>query len=111
MAGLSERIRYTTDFLSEVRVWVQRIAEGNYQASAGLDAGSYHDPSLMTLAAEFARMASLVKQHEDILRQEVIQLRIEIDQAKRKQDAENIMGSDYYKSLKQKAESLRKRQG
>ncbi len=111
MAGLSERIRYTTDFLSEVGNWVQRIAEGNYQSSADLDAGSYRDPSLVALAAQFARMASLVKQREDNLRQEVTQLRIEIDQVKRKQEAELIMGSDYYRNLKQKAESLRKRAG
>jgi CRP-like cAMP-binding protein len=109
MAGLSERIRYTTDFLNEVRIWVQRIAEGDYQTEAGTDTRAYDDPSLATLAAEFARMASLVKEREDILKQEVSQLRIEIDQAKRKQDAERIMGSDYYQSLKRKAEDLRKR--
>jgi len=108
MAGLSERIRYTTDFLGEVHIWVQRIAEGNYQPGSDLESSSYKDPSLVVLAAEFARMASLVKQREDTLRQEVIQLRIEIDQTKRRQEAERIMGSDYYKSLKQKAESLRK---
>jgi CRP-like cAMP-binding protein len=109
MAGLSERIRYTTDFLSEVRTWVQRIAEGNYQAGVNLNVRSYKDPSLEALAAEFARMATVVQQREETLRQEVIQLRIEIDQTKRKQEAERIMGSDYYKSLKQKAENLRKR--
>ena len=31
MAGLSDRIRYTTDFLGEVRTWVGKMAEGNYQ--------------------------------------------------------------------------------
>jgi hypothetical protein len=88
---------------------VQRIAEGNYQAGANLDVRAYKDPSLEALAAEFARMATVVQQREETLRQEVIQLRIEIDQTKRKQEAERIMGSDYYKSLKQKAENLRKR--
>ena len=32
MSGLNGRIRYTTDFLSQVQDWVQRIANGSYQA-------------------------------------------------------------------------------
>ncbi len=28
MGGLSDRVRYTTQFLNEVREWVKRIAEG-----------------------------------------------------------------------------------
>lgn len=110
MAGLSDRIRYTTDFLGEVRQWVKRIAEGNYQAPAGVEARAYHDQTLAELAAEFARMAALVRDREETLRREVAQLRIEIDQVKRHQEADRIMGSEYYKSLKEKAQSLRKRE-
>jgi CRP-like cAMP-binding protein len=109
MAGLSDRIRYTTDFLGEVRQWVQRISEGNYHAPAGVESRTYRDQTLAELAAEFTRMAALVRDREETLRREVAQLRIEIDQAKRHQEAARIMGSDYYKSLKEKAESLRKR--
>jgi hypothetical protein len=35
-------------------------------------------------------------------------LRIEIDETKRKQDGEKIIGSDYYKNLKERARLLRK---
>jgi CRP-like cAMP-binding protein len=109
MAGLSDRIRYTTDFLGEVRVWVKRIAEGNYQTKGVVDADKFKDQTLSALAGEFARMAAEVKEREETLRREVAQLRIEIDQAKRKQDSERIMGSEYYRSLKEKAGILRKR--
>lgn len=109
MAGLSERIRYTTDFLGEVRQWVQRITEGNYQAGIQQDNGrKYQDPALAVLAAEFSRMAAQVKQREDTLKQEVAMLRIEIDENKRREDARQIMDTDYYRSLKEKVKEIRK---
>ncbi|WP_172797805.1 Crp/Fnr family transcriptional regulator [Longilinea arvoryzae] len=108
MAGLSERIRYTTDFLGEVRQWVQRITEGNYQAGIEIDTGRrFKDPSLAVLAAEFSKMAAQVKEREDTLKQEVAMLRIEIDETKRKEDASQIMNSDYYRSLKARVNEIR----
>lgn len=110
MGGLSERIRYTTDFLGEVRLWVQRITEGNYQAGMKIeDTGQYKDPTLATLAAEFSAMAAQVKQREDTLKQEVAMLRIEIDEKRRKEEASQIMDSEYYRSLKEKARSMRQK--
>lgn len=110
MGGLSERIRYTTDFLSEVRQWVQRITAGDYPASLAADAhGQYPDPTLASLAAEFSAMAAQVKQREDSLKQEVAQLRIEIDETRRREEASQIMDSDFYRSLKEKARSLRQK--
>ena len=108
MAGLNERIRYTTDFLTEVRSWVRRISDGNYQ-NAGItsQAGQFKDESLAALAAEFAQMATQVKEREDQLRREVQQLRIEIDESKRKKDVAEITGSDYYRQLKEKARRMR----
>jgi len=108
MAGLSDRIRYTTDFLSEVRNWVQRMMEGNYQSAANTRIGQYRDPTLAMLAGEFARMATVVQEREELLKQEVMQLRVEIDQVKRIEDASRIMGSEYYQALKERAKTLRK---
>lgn len=108
MSGLSDRIRYTTDFLGEVRRWVQRIAEGDYQAG-GQAAGAYRDPTLAALAEDFARMAARVAEREETLKKEVAQLKIEIDEARRHQEAQRIMGSEYYKALKEKARQLRER--
>ena len=108
MSGLNDRIRYTTDFLGEVRGWVRRIAEGNYQTGGVVDSGKFQDKTMSTLAAEFAQMAARVQEREEVLRKEVIALRIEIDDARRKQDAEKIMGSEYYKNLKERARNMRK---
>jgi CRP-like cAMP-binding protein len=101
----SGRLRYTTDFITEMRTWVQRMAEGNYQAIQS--AGDLRDSSLAALASEFIRMAGRVREREDQLRQEMAQLRIEIDEKKRKQQVSEITESEYYRDLKEKLRALR----
>jgi CRP-like cAMP-binding protein len=110
MSGLNERIRYTTDFLSEVRKWVQRVADGDYQHDEIAGSGDkYKDETISSLAAEFAQMTARVQEREDELRKEVIKLQIEVDEKKRKQDVAEILDSDYYRSLKEKAKQMRQR--
>lgn len=104
MAGLSERIRYTTEFVGEMGGWVQRIADGQYNDIKG---SNVQDKSLASLAAEFVRMAAKVRAREEKLQQEVAQLRIEIDQAKRSQEVKQITESEYYQSMKAKLRAMR----
>jgi CRP-like cAMP-binding protein len=108
MAGLSDRIRYTTDFLAEVRGWIQRVAAGQYDRSFAADQG-YQDHSLQNLAADFAQMAAQVRQREEELRKEVEELRIEINEAKRQKQLEEITETDYFQTLQSKAGALRRR--
>lgn len=91
MGGLNNRVRYTTDFLGEVRKWVGRIAEGDYNIG-GYDE-KFSDKTLASLAADFARMATQVKAREEELRQEVAQLKIIIDQTKREQQVSEFVQS------------------
>jgi CRP-like cAMP-binding protein len=125
MNGLSDRIRYTTQFLNEVRLWVGRVTQGEYseaqfieevqnwvQAVGQSDAPEdrYQDETLLTLAAEFAQMASQVKQREDELREEIAQLRIVIDQTKREEEVKGITESDFFQDLKARARELREQE-
>jgi CRP-like cAMP-binding protein len=105
MSGLSGRLRYTTDFIGEMRRWVQRMAEGDYEAIQTRQ--DYQDNSLASLAGDFVRMAAQVREREEKLQQEVAQLRIEIDETKRRQEVSQITGSDYYRSLKEKLKAMR----
>jgi CRP-like cAMP-binding protein len=108
MSGLNERIRYTTTFLTEVRKWVQRVAEGEYDRRIE-PRDTYEDPSIAALAADFAQMAARVQEREEALQEEVerLQLRIQIDEAKRERQVEEITGSDYFQLLKQRARNIR----
>lgn len=105
MSGLSGRIRYTTDFIGEMRQWMQKLAEGNYQAIQS--PAKVQDSSLSALAADFVRMAARVREREEKLQQEVAQLRIEIDESKRRQEVTQITESDYYINLRKKLKALR----
>jgi CRP/FNR family transcriptional regulator len=105
MGGLSGKIRYTTDFIKEMNQWMQKLAEGNYQ---GIETpADLQDSSLSALAADFVRMAARVREREEKLQQEVAQLRIEIDETKRRQEVTQITGSNYYMSLKERLKALR----
>jgi len=118
MSGLSERVRYTTDFLTQVRKWVQRITEGNYSAGqfnqemeawikSTTVSATQVDKSMVTLAAEFAEMVMKVQKREQDLQEQIALLRIEIDQAKRKEEVQQIIGSDYYQSLRDRVKRMR----
>jgi CRP-like cAMP-binding protein len=105
MSGLSNRIRYTTDFIGEIRQWVHKMAEGNYQSIQ--TTSNLQDSSLSALAADFVRMAGQVREREEKLQQEVVQLRIQIDENKRKQEVSQITESEYYVSIREKLKALR----
>jgi CRP-like cAMP-binding protein len=130
MASLNDRIRYTTDFLSEVRewvgrmaggqyetvqfftdmqTWVRQVAAGEYDADVEKAAGQYRDPTMATLAAEFARMATHVREREEELRQEIAQLKIEIDHSKRQRQVDEIVETDFFQDIKSKAQDLRRK--
>ncbi len=108
MSGLNERIRYTTDFLGEVSVWVQRVAGGSYQTDEIIgQSNQLKDATLANLAAEFAQMASKVQKREEELKKQVAELRIEVDQAKRDQEVKQITSSDSFQSIREKARLMR----
>ncbi len=127
MTSLNDRIRYTTDFLGEVREWMGRVASGQHETAQFFsdmqawvrhlaegdyeeaEVGKYRDRTMATLAAEFARMATQVKQREDALRREIAELKIEIDESKRKRHVDEITESDYFQSLKAQAKDLRQK--
>lgn len=106
MGGLNDRIRYTTQFLGEVQNWVKRIAEGKYDRDLAADT-DYQDSSIAGLAADFAQMAAQVRQREEDLRRELKKLRIEIDQSKKERHVSEIVESDFFQSLTEKAKKLR----
>ena len=129
MASLNDRIRYTTEFLSEVQHWVGRVARGQcatpeflqevrdwvQQVTKGEHKGPFEshdrqrDPVIAALAADFAQMAAQVQQREHELRQEIARLQVEIDEAKRKRQVAEITETDYFKSLQARAKELRQK--
>jgi DNA repair ATPase RecN len=63
------------------------------------------------LAEIFNQMAHNVVKREEKLKQEVQQLRIEIDDVKRKQQVEEITGTEYFSELQKRAREMRRSLG
>jgi CheY-like chemotaxis protein len=88
-------------------------------AAAGVEAGEFNpdvlaetarrDDALGALARVFEKMAREVQAREQRLRQQVQQLRIEIDQQRKERQVAEITDSDYFQDLQQRATQLRNR--
>ena len=65
------------------------------------------DDGLGLLARVFQRMGREVQTREVLLREQVNQLRIEIDGVKRQRDVEAITSTDYFQDLRRQADALR----
>lgn len=72
-----------------------------------LDNAAARPDALGQLARVFQRMAREVHAREDRLRQQVHQLRIEIDEARQTRQVAEITGSAYFRQLRSQASTLR----
>jgi HAMP domain-containing protein len=88
-----------------------QIGEGNYENTSELDKfskGRITD-EIGTLARVFGIMVGKVYQREQILRLQVEQLKIEIDQVKQQKQVSEIVETDFFKDLVEKANTIRNR--
>ncbi len=84
------------------------VEDGTFHAGA-LDPVAVREDALGNLARVFQRMAREVQARERALRQQVIELRIEIDEAKSARQVAEITETDYFRDLQRKADALRAR--
>ena len=111
--AFSSRLRFSTTYIQKAIEWTQKIAAGDYSVLEDSrpivgEAGSNEDKAGQLLA-EFFKMARSVKAREDELRNRVERLSLQIDEARRKQEFEEITGTDFYSNLKAQAKALRDR--
>lgn len=86
----------------------QRIAEGDYEHELGVRPPRFPD-EISALARVFALMVDKVYQRERSLRQQVQDLKIEIDEARRQKQVSEIVDSDFFQDLQTRARALRRR--
>jgi two-component system cell cycle response regulator len=83
------------------------VEVGAYE-SASLDRVTKRDDALGQLARVFQRMANEVRAREERLKQQVQELRIEIDEARQAQKVAEITETEFFQRLRQQADDLRK---
>jgi CRP-like cAMP-binding protein len=109
--SFSSRLRFSTTYVQKAIEWSQKISAGDYSfventQAAGRVEGSDEDKAGQLLSA-FFQMVRNVKAREDDLKQQVEKLALQIDEARRKQEFEEITGTDFYANLKEQARKLR----
>lgn len=87
------------------------VANGHYdQDFAGLVSGvGLLRDEITTLAETFMVMVGKVRQREEKLKQQVAELKIEIDEVKRQQQVGEIVDTDFFQDLQVKAQNFRRR--
>jgi CRP-like cAMP-binding protein len=113
---LSQRLRDRVQDMAEDFEYMQQFARVTAAAMA-VEAGVYEPASLDGVAARtdelghlarvFQRMVREVYQREQRLKQQVAELRIEIDEAKQARQVAEITETEYFQHLRQKAQQLR----
>ncbi|MBN1178326.1 MAG: cyclic nucleotide-binding domain-containing protein [Anaerolineae bacterium] len=105
---LSQRARHMTEYIERLGHWARLVAAGQYtQAMANIENVESSDRALVAVADAVKQMVRAVKEREEKLRKEVAQLRIEIDEERRKLRVAEIVDTDYFQDLTKRVRNLR----
>ncbi|MGG6297960.1 HAMP domain-containing protein [Leptolyngbya sp. AN02str] len=98
-----------TKNLNRLKIAAEQVGEGRYEQDFSSFEGAKLPDEISMLAAVFDKMVTKVKGREDQLKQQVAELKIEIDETKRKKQVSEIVDSDFFQDLQSKARQLRQR--
>jgi HAMP domain-containing protein len=85
----------------------EKVGEGDYETDfSELISDRYRD-EIDTLAQVFSIMVDKVYQREQVLKQQVARLKIEIDEVKQKEGVQEIVETDFFQQLQSRANVLR----
>lgn len=104
--GVSDILTKPIIALTEVS---NAIGEGNYQQDLKQFSKARLPDEIGRLAVVFELMVSKVRQREEKLKEQVAELKIEIDEAKRNRQVKEIVDSDFFQDLQKKAHEIRSR--
>lgn len=98
-----------TKHLNELKVAAELVGEGNYDQDFDAIGESRIPDEITTLGNVFSLMVGKIKGREERLKQQVLNLQIEIDEAKRKKQVKEITETDFFQDLQSKAKRIRDR--
>ena len=101
--------RALTQPIGRLTAAARQVGEGKYdQNIAHLSATKLRD-EIVVLAEVFTSMAAKIYQREQSLIRKVEELKIEIDEAKRQKQVDEIVDSDFFQDLQAKAKLMRRK--
>lgn len=93
--------------ISRLNSVTRKVAEGDYDVDISSSASAVFSDEMTELANSFLTMTKKVGDRERTLTQTVQVLRVEIDEAKRKDAVSEIVDSDFFNDLTKKAGAMR----
>ncbi len=99
-------VRKVTDPLAHLTRAAESVENGNYDLTIP-DAVSARTDELGHLSRAFLQMAKTVQEREQKLKRQVKELRIKIDRRQQAQDVSDIVETEYFRTLKEKARKFR----
>ena len=114
--SISSRLRFATTYIEKAIDWTPHIAQGDYSGiladlasdRPAADRQAADERKAGQLLSAFFKMVKEVKAREDQLKQEVRKLTLEIDEARRRQQVQEVTGTEFYAKLKSEAARLRR---
>jgi CRP-like cAMP-binding protein len=111
-----QRLRLATTYIELAIEWSKEIADGNYDyverqaqaEDASADTASQSDRErAQRFLGTFFQMVRGVREREEQLKKELVQLKVVIDQQRRKQEVEQLSNSEFFQSLRKAAKEKR----
>ena len=106
--SFSSRLRFASTYIQTATEWSKKIAEGDYSFM------DQNQPEAITdedkagqMLAEFFKMTKGVKEREENLKRELQKLTLVIDEARRKQEFDELTSTEFYSNLKEQAQRIR----
>jgi CRP-like cAMP-binding protein len=116
MRNISGRLRFATTYIEEAIEWSKRVAEGDYgyaidqikSSQTGIERSKAANAAKASeLLSAFFQMVRDVQQREESLKEQVRILTIQIDEAKRREEVQNLTNSDSFAALRAQAARMR----
>ncbi|MEM7033486.1 MAG: hypothetical protein AAF629_28300 [Chloroflexota bacterium] len=113
---MCERLLFANAYVGEAVGWCQQITAGKYDfvekqvkqtQSTIVNVNKSHEARAGAFLSAFFKMTEEVKRREEALKQEVLQLKIEIDEVKRQKMVKEVVETDYFDGLQAKAQRIR----
>jgi CRP/FNR family cyclic AMP-dependent transcriptional regulator len=111
--NLSSRLRQNTSYIEQITNMSRRVAKGDYSFIGETQPVQKHkkkgrkQDKVGQLMAEFIAMVQDIREREDELRKQVQKLILQIDEAKRKREFEELTSTEFFAKLKEQAKELR----
>jgi CRP-like cAMP-binding protein len=118
LRDMSTRLRFANVYIEEAIQWCQQIAEGNYEfveaqvertQSTIMDMNKSHEARASAFLSSFFKMVKDIRRREENLKQQLQELTIQIDQAKKEQTVKELTDTSFFSELQAAAQKLRRK--